>query len=186
MIPVEVPEIQAVHTADLFLPNTVANHIHATVGEAIPARLTLWHTRRWCCIESREADLSLEFSYEILSNPEIWLVGGRRRGNFTAKEGEIRSFTIMLLPQRTGHLLLPGLDVKTFVSSQPSSSVSNSDPLSPPQRRQIPCELDYRNHGQTVLVSPDLRKTTISLDATGNTGPGSWLVDSERRVGVAS
>jgi hypothetical protein len=32
-----------------------------------------------------------------------------------------------------------------------------------PARRSIPCEVDYRNHGETVLVLPDLKKTTVTL-----------------------
>jgi hypothetical protein len=167
-----------VHTADLYLPNMTGNHAHATVGGMIPAELRLRHTRRWCPYQRREPDSALEFSYEILANPELWLIGGRRRANFTAKEGETLSFPIMLLPQKAGHLLLPSLDIKTFVSQ-----ASDPDTLSP-QRRQIPCEVDYRSHGETVLISPDLRKTTISLDGSGSSGSGSWLVGSERRVGV--
>ncbi|ODH21236.1 hypothetical protein ACO22_05692 [Paracoccidioides brasiliensis] len=179
IIPVDVPEIQIVHTANLSIPKP-SNLTHATVGEMIPATLTIYHTRRWCPVESREPESSLEFSYELLVNPDIWLVGGRRRGNFTAKEGESRSFTVMLLPQRPGHLLLPGLEIKTFVMQ-----VSDPEFVSAPQRKLVPCEVDYQNHAETVLVSPNLRKTTVTLDVSGGGGVGSWLVESERRVGIA-
>lgn len=60
------------------------------------------------------------------------------------------------------------------------------------QRKQIPSEVDYRSHGETILVLPDLKKTTVSLPPTGSTGSGaagaggSWLVDSERRREVTS
>lgn len=184
MIPVDVPEMQVVHTADITLPNMTANNqLHASVGEMILATLTIRHTRRWCRPENREPDSNLEFSYEVLANPDVWLIGGRRRGNFTAKEGETHSFTVMLLPQRAGHLLLPGLDIKTFY-------LQASDPqetFAPPQRRQVPSEVDYRSHAESVLVSPDLRQTTVNLDASsGSASGGSWLVDSERRLGIAT
>lgn len=131
-------------------------------------------------MENREPESSLEFSYELLVNPDVWLVGGRRRGNFTAKEGESRSFTVMLLPQRPGHLLLPGLEIKTFVTQV------SADPelVSTVQRRVVSCEVDYLNQAETVLVSPNLQKTTVNLDISGGAGGGSWLVESERRVGV--
>lgn len=123
-------------------------------------------------------------------NPDVWLVGGRRRGNFTAKEGETRSFTVMLLPQRPGHLLLPGLDIKTYVTQ--ALAADPELPSSVVQRRAVPCEVDYLNHAETVLVSPNLRKTTVKLDVSGGGGGGDgsgggggcWLVGSERRVGV--
>ncbi|PGH17177.1 hypothetical protein AJ79_01315 [Helicocarpus griseus UAMH5409] len=181
IIPVDVPENQIVHTANFSIPKT-NNYNNATVGEMIPATLTIHHTRRWCPVENREPESNLEFSYEILVNPDVWLVGGRRRGNFTAKEGESRSFTIMLLPQRSGHLLLPGLEIKTFVTQ----TSDDPDAISLAQRRQVPCEVDYQSHAETVLVSPNLKKTTVSLDASGGAGGGSWLIESERRVGVAS
>ncbi|KAK2784875.1 hypothetical protein FQN52_008811 [Onygenales sp. PD_12] len=182
IIPVDVPEIQVVHTANLTLPPPTARTT-TTVGEMIPAQLTIHHTRRWCPLPTREPAATLEFSYEIHANPDIWLIGGRRRGNFTAKEGESRTFTIMLLPQRPGHLLLPGLEMKAFAREQ-----VDDDPemVSGGQRRQVPCEVDYRNHAETVLVAPNLRKTTVSLDGSGGAGAGvgggSWLVESERRV----
>ena len=179
----------------------------------IAAELSIRHTRRWCSPEHREnGGGPLEFSYEIHANPESWLVGGRRRGNFTAEEGETKTFAIMLLPQKAGHLLLPGLEIRTFVP--PSSSTSPSLPQSSPpppsstaaggqvmspnagqpvaagsttaaataalQRRPIPCEVDYRNHGETVLVLPDLRTTTVSLSLSGGSHGGAWLIDSER------
>ncbi|QSS60330.1 TMEM1 family protein [Histoplasma capsulatum] len=189
IIPVDVPNVQIVHTANLTIPKP-DDLIQATVGEMIPATLTIRHTRRWCPVQAREPEASLEFSYEILVNPDVWLVGGRRRGNFTAKEGETRSFTVMLLPQRPGHLLLPGLDIKTYVTQ--ALAADPELPSSVVQRRAVPCEVDYLNHAETVLVSPNLRKTTVKLDVSGGGGGGDgsgggggcWLVGSERRVGV--
>ncbi|EER42375.1 TMEM1 family protein [Histoplasma capsulatum H143] len=189
IIPVDVPNVQIVHTANFTIPKP-DDLIHATVGEMIPATLTIRHTRRWCPVQAREPEASLEFSYEILVNPDVWLVGGRRRGNFTAKEGETRSLTVMLLPQRPGHLLLPGLDIKTYVTQ--ASAADPELPSSVVQRRAVPCEVDYLNHAETVLVSPNLRKTTVNLDVSGGAGGGGgggggsggggcWLVGSERR-----
>lgn len=197
VIPVDVPEIQVVHTAELRLLNMIGHQYpHAAVGQILTAELRIHHTRRWCSPSHQETASSLEFSFEIHANPDMWLVGGRRRGNFTAKEGETTSFTVMLLPQRAGHLLLPGLEVKTFTPQPPAPDGSDAADRKrglAPQRQQIPCEVDYLNHGETVLVLPDLQKTTVCLDPAGsssggNTNPstgGSWLVDSERR-GVES
>ncbi|GJP97622.1 hypothetical protein CBS115989_3407 [Aspergillus niger] len=216
VIPVDIPEIQVVHTAELRLANLSQQPPHAAVGQMIAAELSIRHTRRWCSPEHREnAGGPLDFSYEIHANPETWLVGGRRRGNFTAEEGETKTFAIMLLPQKAGHLLLPGLEIRSFVPPSPTSSSSLSQPQSqssttasggqmmspnpgqpaavgsmtaaaaaaavaPLQRRPIPCEVDYRNHGETVLVLPDLRTTTVSLSLSGGSHGGAWLIDSER------
>lgn len=177
------------HTAELRLSKLAEHPIHAAVGQLIPAELLLRNTRRWCTRENRENDGgALDFSYEIHANPEQWLVGARKRGNFTAVDGETKSFAVLLLPQKPGHLLLPGVEVKSFVRSASTSTSATADGT-PVQRKPLPSEVDYRNHGATVLVLPDLRKTTVSLGTgTGaassghGAGSGAWLVDSERRM----
>ncbi|KAL5342370.1 trafficking protein particle complex subunit 10 [Aspergillus crustosus] len=195
VIPVDIPEIQVVHTAELRLGNFPEHAPHAAVGQTITAELRFSHTRRWCSPDQREnAGGSLEFSYELHANPEHWMVGGRRRGNFTANEGETKTFAVMLLPQKAGHLLLPGLEIRSFVPPPLGSVQSPSTSAGVPptvaaaggapalQRRPIACEVDYRNHGETVLVLPDLQSTTVSLSLSGGGHGGAWLVDSERRV----
>ncbi|KAE8154414.1 trafficking protein particle complex subunit 10 [Aspergillus avenaceus] len=184
IIPVDIPEIQVIHTAELRLLHLPEQPRHAAVGQMIAAELSLRHTRRWCSPENREnADGALEFSYEIHANPKLWLVGGRRRGNFSASEGETQTFAVMLLPQKAGHLLLPGLEIKTFVpASSPPSQTSAQNAAPALQRRQIPSEIDYRNHGETIMVLPDLRSTTVSLSLSGGNHGAAWLIDSERRV----
>lgn len=187
VIPVDIPEIPVVHTAELHVGQKQTTH--AAVGQMISAELTLQHTRRWCPAETQEnPDGPLEFAYEIHANPEHWLVGGRRRGNFSAYDGETKTFAIMLLPQKPGHLLLPGVEIKTFLPAGQQTSLSN--PAQPVQRRQMASEVDYRNHGETVQVLPDLQKTTVSLGSSSNGshggGAGALLVDSERRVAARS
>lgn len=125
----------------------------------------------------------------------------------------------MLLPQKAGYLLLPSIEIKTFVVgasssasvgantsttmaagpaasstasgnkpatpssvTSPASATTTSVPSAPwtqHQRRQVPNEVDYKNHAETILVLPDLRKTTVSLES-GNPG----LIESESRIAV--
>lgn len=150
---------------------------HFAVGDMLAAELRIKHTRRWGGTTPKSNDI--EFSYEVHANPDLWLVGGHRRGNFTCPENTLSTFPIMLLPQRAGHLLLPALDIKTFVSlSETMHSGAAGTFLLP--RKQVPCEVDYHTHAETVLVLPDLKSTTVSLD--GGPGGGSRLVESERRI----
>jgi hypothetical protein len=154
----------------------------------ITAELILRHTRRWSSPTTREteADQPLECSYELHANPDQWQLGGRRRGNFLARDGESTRFAVLLLPQKPGHLLLPGLEIRTFFPAQTQLPTSPPADSAASSRRSVPCEVDYRNHGETVLVLPDLRKTTVSLSASGGpAGAGSWLIDSERRAEVS-
>ncbi|KAK2750367.1 hypothetical protein FQN57_003847 [Myotisia sp. PD_48] len=169
-IPVHLPEIQVVHTARLKLSGLAPNISHVGIDEAIMADLTLHHTRRWCHTpaEQLEPGASLEFSYEIICNPDTWIIGGRRRGNFVSGEGETRAFSIVLIAQRAGNLLLPTVEVKSFICTAAASTGGGLDEsFAPPQRRLISSELDYQSHGQTVLVTPNLRMTSMDLDGFG-------------------
>ncbi|KAI9836242.1 MAG: hypothetical protein M1819_001579 [Sarea resinae] len=106
----------------------------ATAGQMLPAELRIRHTRRWAphpflkngTTERGDAampaaedtgaqhakDAPIDFTYEIHANPDVWLVGGRRRARFTAREGEMLLFPITLLPLRPGHHLLPSVEIR--------------------------------------------------------------------------
>jgi hypothetical protein len=66
--------------------------------------------------------------------------------------------------------------------TSPASATTATVPYAPwtqQQRRQVPNEVDYKNHAEALLVLPDLRKTTVSLES-GNPG----LIESESRIAV--
>jgi len=215
VIPVEIPSISIVHSAQLRIitENSDGNSgdALAAVGQIIPAALTIRHTRRWDTAKTREApphtaEKPLEFSYEVQANTDTWLIAGRRKGHFCAKvcqgntdltmsnglsqENEIHTFSLMLLPQRPGYLLYPTVEIRTLANgsstSDPRSSVAEqgfnvsrdgpSDHVS-----SMTCETDYRNQADAILVLPNLKSTTVSLDP-GGPGGNAWLIDSERRV----
>ena len=187
------------HTANLVLPESPdansgksGSHTPWAVGSMIPAELHLRHTRRWCPPSRRESQANLSFTYEVLANPDTWLIGGRRRGNFTATEAEGREglvFKVMLLPQRPGCLLLPSVDVKAFTAGTEGTGPADGS-AGAATREPVTSEVDYKNHGETVIVTPDLGSTTVSLGtspgALSSDGQGmgmaGWLVASERRV----
>jgi hypothetical protein len=101
VIPVEVPQVQVVHTADLRVLNpegsTSSGTSMATIGQLLVAELHIKHTRVWdtgkvnatlqTSVEPRlsGADAPLEFTYEIHANPDQWLIGGGRRVQFAAR-----------------------------------------------------------------------------------------------------
>jgi len=116
---------------------------------------------------------SIEFSYEVIASPETWLVGGRRRGNFSVDVAKQQAFPVLLIPQRAGHLLLPAVEVKCNTPDGDNSRTA------PPNGR-IAFEVNYRSHAKSVLVTPSLREITVSLDRE-SAGGRSPLVDSKRR-----
>ncbi len=116
----------------------------------------------------------------------------RERSKVPWQENETLTFPLALLPQRAGYLLYPAVEIRALghrpdrtdqrpsaggvkLESRLGGEASSSD------GSQLHCETDYRNHADVMLVLPNLKSSTISLDPVGP-GGSAWLVESERRV----
>lgn len=167
-VPVEIPHLQILHTAHL-RPLTTSPHI--ALDQALAAELTISHTRRWGT-DTTPAE-PLEFVYEITAPPDTWLIGGQRKAHFSAAENESVKFGLLLLPQRTGHLLFPSLEIRPVAAR---GEGEEDDGKGLPS-----CETDYVSQADTVLVIPDLESTTVSLDPSGNGGNVAWVLETRAR-----
>jgi len=115
------------------------------IGHPLPATLRITHTRAWddpaslvslASLPSPDAPLS--FVVDIDASPETWLLAGRRRTHFTAREADATDIPLLLVPLRTGALLLPAVDVRPFVAPPPP-------PPAPPYSRYAgPADPDSR------------------------------------------
>ncbi|RPB04129.1 hypothetical protein L873DRAFT_1759340 [Choiromyces venosus 120613-1] len=166
IIPVDVPQLQVIHTVDIhILSDTNSTSLSApyappmvTVGQAIPAELIIRHSRSWNSLDAKHGEVEigdndeLEFFYEIQHSLEVWLVSGRKRAHFSAKEGQVHKFPVLLVPLKAGNLLLPNVEVKQVVPVEKGGE-------------GVSCETNYRSNGESVLVLPDVRSTTVRIDS---------------------
>lgn len=194
IIPVEVPSITAVHTADIRLLGKASHSAVVPHNQPIPASLTIKWTKRWDT-EVHHGTLTLprtdntEFVYEISAPTDMWLIGGRRKGHFKLKQDLQESngalaFPIILIPLREGFLPYPSLEIRPAPVTKVIQPKSPRSPVeaSALQEVAVTCETDYKNSGETIRVISDARKTTVSLDASGPQG-GAMLLESEPRNG---
>lgn len=158
-VPVQLPQLQILHTARL-RPLTDSPRI--ALDHALPAELSISHTRRWGTDPA--PGLPLNFVYEVQAPPDTWLVGGQRKAHFAAKEGEAATFALLLLPQRTGQLILPSVEIRVVEDEDGSGDGD-----------EVSCETDYRSQAETVEVVTGLESTTVSLDG------GAWLLETKAR-----
>jgi hypothetical protein len=196
IIPVEVPAVTVVHTADLKLStpssSIQSNTIIAASNTPIPASLEVKWTRRWDVPEESDPkkNNSLEFYYEVSGQTDTWLIGGKRKGHFkvppnhpnkpeSKDEKRTLSFPLVLIPLREGYLPYPSVEIKPAPTAK-ILKPGASDRAESPKRQTITCETDYKNSGETIRVISDAWKTTVSLDASGPQG-GAMLLESERR-----
>ncbi|MCJ1288052.1 hypothetical protein MMC26_007405 [Xylographa opegraphella] len=198
-IPVDVPHTHVVHTARLRMLAGAHELDGASgsvaVGHCIPAQLELQHSRRWQVrteAGSGPEPGQLEFHYELDASPESWLIGGRRKAQFSARvsrmrkgsrgggrgwltrerqEDEVLTFPVLLIPQRAGHLPYPSLDIQGFER--------------PPEAIGVTGEVDYRSHGRSVLVVANRGSTTVGVEPEAG-GRGAWLMDAQRRAEAVS
>ncbi|KAH8904866.1 hypothetical protein BR93DRAFT_945874 [Coniochaeta sp. PMI_546] len=110
LIPVDIPSITIVHTADIRLDEAVDRNIlndpssavpAVCINQLVPSTLHLKWTRIWDTGSADAASAAppssgkpavagpspafaedLEFSYEVTAPSDTWLVGGRRKGHF--------------------------------------------------------------------------------------------------------
>jgi len=164
---VPLPRLHILQTVSLSFPKS-ESAIFST-GSLIPATVTIKHTRRWDSPTALKAVSSspntpLEFIFEVDAPSDVWLIGGQRRTKFLAKEDEVKTWTIMIMPLKVGRLLLPTVDTRAI-----GKGLEN-----------ISCETDSRSLGDTVIVIGDLGSTTVEL-SEGPTGTEAVMTGSEKR-----
>jgi hypothetical protein len=192
IIPVEVPPVTVVHTANLKLldissiPGTIPI---VSSTQPISASLVVKWTRLWDT-QSPEPKPSvkspdLEFVYEVSGLTDTWLIGGRRKGHFRVPTGHDRdqkqtlSFPVVMIPLREGILPYPHVDIKP---SPISRTIASGEGRAQTKHAAVTCETDYKNDGESIRVISNTRKVTVSLDASGPQG-GAMLLEVERRTG---
>ncbi|KAF2826567.1 TMEM1 family protein-like protein [Ophiobolus disseminans] len=175
VITVSIPQTHVLHTASLTLTHSPSPEM-AVCGQPIQTMLRVSHTRRWASpgpLASATNVLSpndpMEFIYTVEANPEMWLVAGQRRGQFSAREDAVHEWRILLVPLKPGVTLLPNVDIRPRPQSKAKDSAVED-------REGLNCEIDYLSSGETVTVVPNLRSTTLGIgDASQAGGSVVWL-----------
>jgi len=132
------------------------DNVHCVVGQPLLAKLRTE-------IDVR-ADVDAEVTVEVTGQNESWLIGGQRKVTFSSSQ-KVSEGTIVLIAQKTGNLLLPGVEVKCRNTRDDGKSVA--------------VEVDNLSSATQVLVRNDVRTTTIGL-GDGEAAERHWLIDSSR------
>ena len=68
----------------------------------------------------------------------------------------------MLIPLKTGHMLLPNVDIRANIKPRddaPSTKASEQTTLN--------CETDYLSYGESVVAIPDVMSSTVGIGDMG-------------------
>jgi hypothetical protein len=161
IIPVDIPSVSVVHTADLKIvdPSPFSSNITvAALNQPISTSLAIKWTRIWDSkkpVDSQDSDL--EFFYEVSAASDTWLVGGKRKGHFKVPRNvqsldskHKLSFPVVLIPLREGYLPFPIVDIKPA----PLPKVIGPGGLEEVVKQPVlTCETDFKNAAETIRGS---------------------------------
>lgn len=180
-ITVAVPRVQILTIAHLDLQTPVPSPAFtppiAPLGMPLQATLHIKHTRKWDepSTLAKAANLAdpndpVPFVYEVDADPNVWLLGGARRVQFEAREGEVRSFPLTLIPLREGYpRWLPSVSVRPAVKDDEREG---SRDRSAAAASEISCELDLVSQHACVQVVPDWKSVTVGVGVFGSESGG--------------
>lgn len=154
------PETQVVITTKLQTTSQMC-----TVGCPIMARLTVSAKPFLPDINLEDIDVSLEIPSPTQSSSENWLVGGLRKASFQASKSKFES-SIFLIPQKTGSLLLPGIEVRCTSREEG-------------EMKPISFETEHLSAATSVEVRNAIESTTLGV-GEGEGTEGHWLVGATK------
>lgn len=158
-IPVDVPRMNIIAAAririlsDPFEADT-NKRLPLYAGQPIPAELTVTTSFHWGG-RSEDKDKTYKMRFDVEELIKEWLVSGRKRGDFIAKNGETYTIPITLIALHHGELPLP----KVAVTPLPLAGEYAMGSLA------LPSAETYQMHGaEKVLVLPRGGRSTFVLD----------------------
>ncbi|KAK0665281.1 trafficking protein particle complex subunit 10 [Cercophora samala] len=198
VIPVDIPPVAIVHTADLKISSSPPPVVDGTdpysgsptyvINQLLPATLHLKWTRIWDTDPANSClSKDIEFGYEITAPGDSWLLGGRRKGHFIipavedgdqaklSSEAETEAeIPVVLVPLREGFLPWPGVEIREVKAGENGeNSPVGGGGGGGMGETMVHCETDYRNLGETVEVVGDRGRVTGLFVRCLTAGDGS-------------
>ncbi|KAG5440168.1 hypothetical protein PCANB_001737 [Pneumocystis canis] len=166
-IPIKIPLIHVLHSVDFIVKshtNTnsdIYSVLKITVGEPLHAEIRIQQILG-CKIDKDLLENS-EFFYEIHIDNNIWLFSGYKKAAFFIKDNCLQTFPITLIPLKSGHLMLPTIDITTTETS-------------------IHFEVDYNYNMKHILVLPSESSITFHLGSLHFSEPTHLIKDSINHI----
>lgn len=158
-------------------------------GDMVNVSLIIHTSYKWATFQERRQLLELQdgprMSYEVIGKAEDWIIAGRVRGEFQARESTMVNIPLTLVPIRGGgRLFLPMVHIRP-IPSRSSTAESASDGAQTPVRIEddgpasselaYSCETFYENAAMSfAVVDGSTTKATAKIDPAPR-----WLVSAQ-------
>ncbi|EKM55480.1 uncharacterized protein PHACADRAFT_143869 [Phanerochaete carnosa HHB-10118-sp] len=160
VIPLDVPQMHILAAARLCIPPSISSSPNPSptplplyAGQPISATLTIETSFHWAPIEDLDKD-SYVMQFDVEEMTKDWLVSGRKRGDFVAKDGQTFEVPITLIALHHGKLPLP----KVAVQALPVSTEGRMRSVTTPS-----CETHQLHGAEKALVLPRGGRTTFVI-----------------------
>ncbi|KAI5367908.1 hypothetical protein Slin15195_G030420 [Septoria linicola] len=167
-ISVDVPNIDIVFSASLQLPDTqppISDSRILVLGQPVTANVRIRHSASWSAkslfpnvptFKIHGEDEPTAYVINVDNEADAWLIGGQKRKHFVPVTDEVHTFSVVLIPLRTGRQSLPMIEVQLGDFKGDGKEQARS-PTS------ITCETHYESAGELVHVIRDLQTTTVYI-----------------------
>ena len=151
-IPVDVPRIDAVNAVTLTVRGGGAQpragyQATLVVGNPVTVSVSISTSFKWGTSDSPAVGHC--FAYDVVADFENWLVSGSKRATYAPDPDTPHTFSVQLIPLKTGVLALPNVAVR------------------PVGTEQLSCETYVTNAAERVQVVPRRWRSSFWVDTAG-------------------
>jgi len=123
-IPADIPSIDVVYKVSISLKRDKEKFV---VGMPIQAELFVSASFNWNLTGSTRTS-PIESFYNILLDPDVWLISGSRRGHFSVENEQPQTFVCTLVPLKNGVVRIPKVEIEVLTPNVTSEIEDNSLP----------------------------------------------------------
>jgi len=113
-IPAEIPSVDVVHTVSLDLKGGSEEN-KFLVGNPIKSELSIYSSYNWNLTGTPSVDI--ECYYDINLDPDVWLISGSKRAQFTVEHDTFKVFEMTLVPLKSGIIPIPKVEIEVLTSN---------------------------------------------------------------------
>lgn len=160
---VDVPPPPVLISASFDMELLRSGKYTATIGQPVMADLVIK-------LENSHGD-EMEGTFELVAPSDAWLIGGRRKGIVRLTQEPVRT-QVVLFPQYLGQLLLPAISIKCRRKGVSGTGDGWAD---------VASDVYNPAQGRSILITPDLRSTSVEVFGLYPDDGVGRLVASEKK-----
>ncbi|KAA1105676.1 hypothetical protein PGT21_015276 [Puccinia graminis f. sp. tritici] len=143
------------------------------VGRPMPIDMRISTSFKWTNLAPNSPPVGLV--YELVGSEDQWLVGGRKRGTFFARDDSIEEITLILIPLRPGYLNLPRVTIKLTETNDGGSIRPTTPTTSAPTTINNP-GIERKNMQQDIVIQSSYSNALHPFLIVPSAAPSKFII----------